>query len=791
MSKEMTIVFVYDTSKRDDFEDPVKSVIYFHPSWVSEMQKLLLCGQIMAVGSDRNISEDILEHRANFLYTLLKLYHSDLNAIYEQINSNDKQAKYADKIYTILESYLPLLQCNGNIFQNVSSLKIPKSASNFYLETSQILQSFQQVKGVLGGTMLYHNKVVASQLPDSLTKMFTLSDLYRLKSSEYIAANYHIPVGVTLINAYISTSDYAKLLRTSTEAYNLLVNTMERDTFTFQLRRKSFSKDSHSLMKRDKSLIFTNIPEEDMEDTNGSVKLINKKKNNRPTNLPLFFKNQTALETTESGFNSINFDDSDSFPNFIGKTSVCSTPMTENKLLSHSNVLSICAVNEDAKKLSNYFNLEHEKSLTDNQTEEKIDILKHKQEEQFNTYFNNFISKPHFLKARSTSSSSLGEISVSMDSHGSENKNERNIPRLKTLTHNDFCKSVADPIYPIFSTNGKAVSYSVFKELLEVHYNNLISCTDNNPPKRIIDSITQENPPGEIMKTTFNDPTGNDRLQTTVKNRSDLFLPIKTMNSDGKFSGRTQTNIFEPPAHCRKMTNLQLTPLMSKLTFINSNNDLQSSGFSSNDTTPGNFNILATPLEYQTKRKKSKNTAIQSATENLLEQDVTKPVKVELFVCVQQNMTLVLVLQDKSCEKEEIINTLFETCVSKLPRIENSLHQVMSINVEGCDKGDGNYSFISLDCKWDVKNRCGPWIPNDLLTLNYLHNNFRYNHKLIECILKSQDTVIYSYRCGRTEIYYQQSSVVHPGLPIPQDVMGTVALCAKRRLERDHGILLL
>ncbi|KAL1374416.1 hypothetical protein pipiens_018098, partial [Culex pipiens pipiens] len=228
MSKELMIVFVYDTIKNDECADPVKSVVYFHPSWVSETQKLLLCGQlmgtthflgetlfkprmitlqsgkfaiksfgrfVMAVGSDRNISEVVLEHRANFLHSLLKLYHCDINTIYEQSNAAGQQTKFADKLYGIIESYLPLLQFNGNIFQNVSSLKIPKSASNMYLEATQILQSFQQIKGVLGGTIFYHNKVVASQLSDNLTKIFTLSDLYRLKTSEYVPANFHIPVG--------------------------------------------------------------------------------------------------------------------------------------------------------------------------------------------------------------------------------------------------------------------------------------------------------------------------------------------------------------------------------------------------------------------------------------------------------------------------------------------------------------------------------------------------------------------------------------------------------------------
>lgn len=42
------IVFVYDTEcLKEEADDPVKAVLYFHPSWVSDTQKVALCGQLM------------------------------------------------------------------------------------------------------------------------------------------------------------------------------------------------------------------------------------------------------------------------------------------------------------------------------------------------------------------------------------------------------------------------------------------------------------------------------------------------------------------------------------------------------------------------------------------------------------------------------------------------------------------------------------------------------------------------------------------------------------------------
>lgn len=65
--------------------------------------------------------------------------------------------------------------------------------------------------------------------------------------------------------------------------------------------------------------------------------------------------------------------------------------------------------------------------------------------------------------------------------------------------------------------------------------------------------------------------------------------------------------------------------------------------------------------------------------------------------------------------------------------------------------------------------------------------------KKISLSNRTEDTVVYGNQCGGVEVFYQQA--VAPGafavLPTPADLMGIVALKAKRRLERDHGIVLL
>lgn len=156
----MMIVFVYDTECcQDEADDPVDAVLYFHPSWVSDAQKLSLCGQLMgtihflqenfgktniislqngkfvfkefgrfilAVGTDRNVSQSLLEHRAELLSSLLRLFHRDIQTIHDQFLATGQYKNLSEKLYHIFETYLPVLQYNGNIFQNMPISKLPK-----------------------------------------------------------------------------------------------------------------------------------------------------------------------------------------------------------------------------------------------------------------------------------------------------------------------------------------------------------------------------------------------------------------------------------------------------------------------------------------------------------------------------------------------------------------------------------------------------------------------------------------------------------------------------------------
>lgn len=71
----------------------------------------------------------------------------------------------------------------------------------------------------------------------------------------------------------------------------------------------------------------------------------------------------------------------------------------------------------------------------------------------------------------------------------------------------------------------------------------------------------------------------------------------------------------------------------------------------------------------------------------------------------------------------------FDVCVSKLPRLESNLNQILNINMNG-DKTDGGYSFFCVDPEWDTMQRGGPWSNIDLNSIEYVRSDLQSNPKL-------------------------------------------------------------
>ncbi|CAO1300770.1 unnamed protein product [Diamesa hyperborea] len=831
-TKETMILFVYDIeSCQNEHDDPLQSIKYFHPSWVSDIQKLSLCGQLMglmnfcseffcpeiislqngkfvikqfgrfvlAVGTDRNIHESLLNHRAELLVKILKLYHNDLNQLFELFKSSEPK-QFSDKLYHIFETYLPILQYNGNLLQNVYKLFLPKSASNLYLDAIQILEHVTSKSGVLGGMILYHNKVVATQLSVDLTKILTTTDPVRIKTTgEIIAVDFHKPNGSQLMRVWVSVQDYNKLSQKKKRSIDsTALNAQNSMPLPFSIKKKPKEASSSSMLKRDKSLIFSLIPEEEslveiLSPIDAPPKrpvLI------RPNHLPLKFKSIPLRGLPESGIGSINFDETDSFPDFIGKTSVCCTPMTENKVLA-GPILSIFANQEEEE-------LKPENGIKEN----AVDSNK-SNGSAFQEVFINYTNNPFKACHRKNSWNELNKI-TDLD----ENDEAANGSKF----YNPY-NTIADPSNPLFNLRKQPMSKTLFED-----YKNLFVTDENffKPPEKEIEKLQED------LESKRLDPVIEDFIQKTrnetnfspthkIKStkKKMLKLPLKSLSLDLDVNRPSTSaginSIFDSPATKSKkyQGSLQLTPLLSKLTLLAmSENENYSSGFSSLDLPTPIYQD--TPIDnpnrtFQSRLIKTKEDIVE-VPENDVDCDEMK--RVDLFVCGQQNMSLFVIMEEGTGDQPliqsmvsllkssfnpsiDIILLQFDLCVNRLSRLELKLNETININVDNLDSTENDYSFINLDKKWDILKRGGVWQQNDLQTILLMHENFKINQNISDITVRTEDAVLYGHNnTGESEIFYYQhaSQKQSSGLPAPSDF--GVIQAAKRRLERDHAVVM-
>ncbi len=441
---------------------------------------------------------------------------------------------------------------------------------------------------------------------------------------------------------FIPIKEYRKLHLASQRAQSI-TNQNASSIVPFQFKKK---------MKRDKSIIFTNIPEEGVAEVeNGDAKKPTKIVS-RPNHLPLRFKNITSKDIPESGFSSINFDETDSFPQFIGKTSVSSTPMTENKVL-HCSIMPICA-NSDLKDIA-----ETDRS----EMMEKFNKI------NLNKSVNSFINNPFRIEKRRNSLSDLQEslkkiskrLSIRPFGIGLTklNKSEANAVEMDDIEIDDveskIYRTITDPTYPVFNSNGAPISKYLFQEFLERQklLNDQTLASNEN------DDFTIEGFDSEMKDSPVRHPNEPEIATNTESiplkpNKIALNLPLKSLSFDSNDVAVTSsTNIFELPSQRKKLAGIQLTPLMTKLSIL-AMNDERSSGFSSWDTTPGVE--LATPLDGTKMFRRRSSVKCEDVVDINDERNLShQRQRVEMFICGQQNMTLVLLLEENSCLKRELV----------------------------------------------------------------------------------------------------------------------------------------
>ncbi|VEN61177.1 unnamed protein product [Callosobruchus maculatus] len=817
MAKETTIIFVYDTEKlKKEEDDPASAILYFHPTWVSDQQKSSLCGQIvgtiqcvknvlaspkiislqtgkfyiienkrylLGVGTDRNITDLLLEHRANAVYSLVKFFHNDFVSLADLYQGESLPAK----LYHIFDTYLKMLTFGGNIFSHIPTLNLPKSASNVYMEATHILECCRELDNVLGGSMLYHNKVVATQLSADLTKRIILTDPFRIKCpSEVMEVSFELPISVQLLQVYISNKEY-----------NTLLDVSNKNRFAFQYLcskdiKKSIPKSSSqqdiplvSAMKRDQSLIFTAVPEEGPESSERPfVPAVVKK--NRPKFLNLKSASiDEASERKSLGARQVGTP-------LCGQTSVASTPVTDLKRMVHQNPLSICTSKGAQPQLGMTVD---EVNGTSRTTDiETLNLI---------PYMTVSSNKPK--TKRSTSLTDMNELISSITTDTSQYFNTKNkhfikIESPKKPKPRSRLKSVCDPTFPVCRQDGLCVSRTYYDHFVKSNIEMVKQDLENSKTsKGRINGIMKSElrstklnnectlkADGDNLTAKCNDGVNSVKMAFVKGNkdhRKSLTLPLKSLTTENE--GPAQT-----PLSRRYSSGVQLTPLLSKLSILAFED--RSSGFGSRETTPSEYRGF-TPTKSNAipfgKLKKETKPVIKPQDKDVMQKCV-------LFVCGQQDVVLAVLMREEGCREGTVVKKLHDICMETLPKVEKQLAYSIETQSSASSAGrDGEpYSFLCLDTDWDTTKRGGAWGANDAgaaVALNRLHRDFHKTGGLTEILVRCGDSVIYGHNTGPAEIYYHEPASTCSGIPPPGDNIGLVQLKARRRLERDHGVLLL
>lgn len=438
-------------------------------------------------------------------------------------------------------------------------------------------------------------------------------------------------------------------------------------------------------MKRDQSLIFTTVPEEDHFQTNVDIAVGNTRNRTRPKFLNL--RSKTTDETTNSRL------ETESIYNtpFRGPTSVCSTPLTDIKKVLLPGTMSICT-DPSKEECTDHKVVSDE--ISESFKTESINSILSAAEEKYHTSLHSVSctkklmnSAPYvsvgtslYDKKKFSSMFELREklkcltkrITMKYYCKNPRELNKTFIAELEESPKKDYQKksfqTITDPTFPVFRNDGKVISKSFYETYIETHLSlvnsglkksNDVTSENNTDEWRSVEDFdmcfrnTPKNRPitAEIEMQPLKKQQQTDQAsKNTTKPRKSLTLPLKSLTSDSSESIFTPSNRKE-----RFYGGVQLTPLMSKLSMLAM--EERSSGFCSGDTTPSEYkDLLYTPSQPTFSFLKKGSTDTVDDIKNLENQNELR--RCILFICGQQDMVVNVLLEESASSSSEVINKL-------------------------------------------------------------------------------------------------------------------------------------
>lgn len=411
-------------------------------------------------------------------------------------------------------------------------------------------------------------------------------------------------------------------------------------------------------MKRDQSLIFTTVPEEELDHhspVNIQTAFVGRSKV-RPKFLNL--RSKTTDETPHNQF------ESSSVPitPFCGPTSVCSTPLTDIKKVVHQGTMSICtnpneAIQESFKtdSVNSVLSAVEEKTHTSLHSIDCTKLLKS------TPYVN--VGASLYDKKKFSSMFELREklkcltkrVTMKYYNRGLTNLNKTPDESPKKERKKQTFNTITDPTFPVFRNDGKVISKSFYEAYIQTHFTLV-----NSEIRRSKDAISENNTMQwksiENFDMSFRDFSKKPTVQTEIEmqplkseKRKSLSLPLKSLTTDSSDSATT-------PAYKKECYSggVQLTPLMTKLSMLAM--EERSSGFCSKDTTPSEYKDLFTPSQSHFTFLKKRNADTTEQQKLPKGQNVFQ--KCILLVCGQQDMVVNVLLEEAAASASDVINKI-------------------------------------------------------------------------------------------------------------------------------------
>lgn len=433
-------------------------------------------------------------------------------------------------------------------------------------------------------------------------------------------------------------------------------------------------------MKRDQSLIFTSVPEEETDHHN-QTSIENISVNIKPQNRPKFLNLRN--KTTDVELNDKQKEDTVLCTPFRGQTSVCSTPMTEIKKVLHPAVMSICTNpnQEDetnaAETITDSFKTESVNSILSAVSEKSHTSLhststigKLFKLTPYVTIERNLYDSKRFSsmwEVREKTKTFSKRITMKYYAIGPRSMNKNLITSVVDVEspkkeNDESFKTITDPTFPVFRWDGTLVSQALYEshvktnlDLYKSELNDKVSETNTDDWKSLedFDSCLKE-----FSKKNLPEKTNEIELQSFTKpktsmnqnSRKSLSLPLKSLTSE------SSDQLVSPSNRNRCAGGVQLTPLMSKLSLLAMVDKLND--FCSSETTPSdckNFRYTPTQANYSFAKSITKFNSEQKGEDEFEKKGLQKCV---LFVCGQQDMVVNVLLEEDACRSPEIVNKL-------------------------------------------------------------------------------------------------------------------------------------